>query len=213
VCDAGCGNGRFTYGLCKLGAEVVALDISPAGVEATIESCKGVAKVNGLQWDLLVPKPDFQEQFDLVFSFGVLHHTGNTRKALENIATWVVPGGYLFIMIYNHKPRSSARRHAFYRTLLRPFPLSWRPSILRLIGPHRFGLLAMNLTKEQRKALTKEDRELLIHSQFDAFSPSINDTHSAEEVRSWLKELRFTDIRDTQPLEHNHVVVARKPHV
>ena len=40
-------------------------------------------------------------QFDVVYSWGVLHHTGAMWQALENIAPLVASGGQLFIAIYN----------------------------------------------------------------------------------------------------------------
>jgi 2-polyprenyl-3-methyl-5-hydroxy-6-metoxy-1,4-benzoquinol methylase len=40
---------------------------------------------------------------DVVYSWGVLHHTGAMWKALENAALPVRPGGLLSISIYNHQ--------------------------------------------------------------------------------------------------------------
>ena len=40
-------------------------------------------------------------QFDVVYSWGVLHHTGNMWQAVENVTTCVRPGGELPISIYN----------------------------------------------------------------------------------------------------------------
>jgi SAM-dependent methyltransferase len=40
-------------------------------------------------------------QFDVVYSWGVLHHTGNMWQALQNVAENVSPGGNLFIALYN----------------------------------------------------------------------------------------------------------------
>lgn len=39
--------------------------------------------------------------FDIVYSFGVLHHTPNTKKAIENIYKVLKPGGEAIIMLYN----------------------------------------------------------------------------------------------------------------
>ncbi len=39
-------------------------------------------------------------QYDIVYSWGVLHHTGDMWRALENVARAVAPGGVLFIAVY-----------------------------------------------------------------------------------------------------------------
>lgn len=45
--------------------------------------------------------------FDIVYSWGVLHHTGQMWKALDNAASLVKPGGLLFIALYNNQGRRS----------------------------------------------------------------------------------------------------------
>jgi SAM-dependent methyltransferase len=47
-------------------------------------------------------------QFDFVYSWGVLHHTGNLWQALENVAPLVKQDGLLFLSIYNYQPFLSA---------------------------------------------------------------------------------------------------------
>jgi SAM-dependent methyltransferase len=45
--------------------------------------------------------------FDVVYSWGVLHHTGAMWSALENACACVAPGGTLFLSIYNDQGRRS----------------------------------------------------------------------------------------------------------
>ena len=47
--------------------------------------------------------------FDVVYSWGVLHHTGDMQTAMENATVPVAPGGQLFISIYNDQGRRSPR--------------------------------------------------------------------------------------------------------
>jgi 2-polyprenyl-6-hydroxyphenyl methylase/3-demethylubiquinone-9 3-methyltransferase len=89
-------------------------------------------------------------QFDIVYSWGVLHHTGAMWQAMANIKTMVKTGGLLFIAIYNdcgEVSRSWLERKRRYNALpqiLRPFYAIyvWMPQELRsLAGSMRSGEL------------------------------------------------------------------------
>ena len=70
-------------------------------------------------------------QFDIVYSWGVLHHTGSMWEALSNVAQRVGPGGLLFISIYNDQGTVS-RRWKFVKRLYNHTP---RPFRLLISGP------------------------------------------------------------------------------
>jgi len=87
-------------------------------------------------------------QFDIVYSWGVLHHTGAMWQAMGNLKPMVKPGGLLFIAIYNdcgEISRSWLQRKRRYNALppvLRPFYVIyvWTPHELRsLAGSIRSG--------------------------------------------------------------------------
>ncbi|MBF0417951.1 MAG: class I SAM-dependent methyltransferase, partial [Magnetococcales bacterium] len=104
VLDAGCGSGRFSWSMASMGATVTAIDQSEAGVANTQTACAEFGdKVEVIQHNLLAPLP-IDKQFDLVWSFGVLHHTGDTYRAFRHVARHVKPGGLIFLMIYG-EPR------------------------------------------------------------------------------------------------------------
>ncbi len=76
--------------------------------------------------------------FDIVYSWGVLHHTGRMWQALSNIAELVSPDGRLFVAIYNDQGWVS-RYWAAVKRVYVAYPLSRWPLLL-VHAPYLFGL-------------------------------------------------------------------------
>ena len=106
--DIGCGSGLFSIAAARLGAgKVVGLDVDPVSVstsqanadrwfegDRSILSFRQLSALDEAQMNSL-------GRFDVVYSWGVLHHTGSMMRALRNAAARVDPGGLLMIAIYN----------------------------------------------------------------------------------------------------------------
>lgn len=106
ILDAGCGSGLFSLAACRLGAkEVVSFDYDYNSVSCT----QDVKNRFGAYSNWEISQGDILDQtflhtlgyFDIVYSWGVLHHTGKMWQAIENVCSLVKPGGSLFISIYN----------------------------------------------------------------------------------------------------------------
>jgi 2-polyprenyl-6-hydroxyphenyl methylase/3-demethylubiquinone-9 3-methyltransferase len=115
VVDVGSGSGLFSEAFLRLGAaHVTALDLDPESVRLTErrvraladESRARVLEGSVLDAALVASLP----RAALVYSWGVLHHTGAMWRALELAATLVRPGGTLAVALYNRHWTSSLWR-------------------------------------------------------------------------------------------------------
>lgn len=99
--DIGCGTGYVVALYARGGARVTGIDIAERSVELTrkrLEYLGLQAKVQIGNAESL-PFPD--ASFDVVSSFGVLHHTPDTARALREVHRVLVPGGRALLMFYN----------------------------------------------------------------------------------------------------------------
>lgn len=99
--DSGCGNGRYTVALSKLGAkDVWGVDFSEMNVADATKRAqdKGLTNVHYKLGNVLeLPFPD--NHFDFVFSNGVLHHTQNPQQGLNELLRVLKPGGFGFYYV------------------------------------------------------------------------------------------------------------------
>ncbi len=195
--DAGCGGGRWTLGLLRLGCRVTAVDFSSHALESARAQMARLApdavaegRLVTEKVDLLsVPAPLARRRFDLVFSFGVLHHTGDTRRALGNVAGLTADDGVLFAYLYGARSLAPARRLA--------------------LALARAGLAPLGF-RAKRRLLARILPGRDTHQAFDLLSPLVNDRRTHEEVEDWLRELGFTDVART--IDHRELFLrAARP--
>jgi 2-polyprenyl-6-hydroxyphenyl methylase/3-demethylubiquinone-9 3-methyltransferase len=147
--DVGSGSGLFSLAARRLGARVHSVDFDPG--------CVGCAQYLRREYDAGSQDWRIEQgsildaayvsrlgEHDVVYSWGVLHHTGNMHDAFENVARLVSPSGLLFISIYNDQGWLSRywrvvkrlyNRGSFMRVMVIAFhsPLIARWYLIRLL--------------------------------------------------------------------------------
>lgn len=148
--DVGSGSGLFSLAARRLGARVQSIDYDPHSVACTAELRRRYFRDDPL-WRVdegSALDQDYLQSlgsFDVVYSWGVLHHTGRMWEALENVHALVAEGGKLFIAIYNDTGSQSARWKAIKRTYNRlPGPLK-PPFTILMMAPGELKAIVRSL--------------------------------------------------------------------
>lgn len=105
VLEVGCGIGTDTMNFARAGAQVTAVDLS----DESLAVAKQRAQVFGLSDKITFYQANAEqlsdvvpvEQYDLVYSFGVIHHTPNPGAVIEQIKKYMGPDSLFKIMVYN----------------------------------------------------------------------------------------------------------------
>lgn len=148
--DIGSGSGLFSLAARRLGARVHSFDYDPHSVACTTELRRRYFPNDG-EWK--VEEASVLDQkymaslgtFDIVYSWGVLHHTGQMWQALENAHRLVAPGGKLFIALYNDTGSQSSRWKWLKRTYNRLPSVLRVPYTLIVIAPDELKSLARSV--------------------------------------------------------------------
>ena len=144
-CDVGCGSGLFSLAAASLGSSrVVSFDRDAESVECALT-------LRGSRPDWSVHQGSILDRefirslgtFDVVYAWGVLHHTGAMWEALDITAGLVADGGLLFVALYNDAGLETRAWHAIkwlynrgprvaqWISLAISFALIWLPKIMR----------------------------------------------------------------------------------
>jgi 2-polyprenyl-3-methyl-5-hydroxy-6-metoxy-1,4-benzoquinol methylase len=108
VLEIGCGIGTDTIQFAKAGAYVAAVDLS----EESLKIAKARAEAEGVanriafineNAEYLLNTVPLRKRYDLIYSFGVIHHTPNPIEALDQIHLYASPDTVVKIMVYNRR--------------------------------------------------------------------------------------------------------------
>ncbi|MBI4196756.1 MAG: methyltransferase domain-containing protein [Deltaproteobacteria bacterium] len=210
ILDGGCGNGRFSYVVSHYRPKLlISFDISSGLLHAkrTITARCPEARVAYVQGDLTRP-PFKKSVFDIVFSWGVTHHTPDTAQTVSTLSSLVRPGGLMGVYVYEFHPlygfnRQSLSLLAYLRSLFLIRPLRFFCSrlsarIVQMIFTpiyylerfFDFGVVGCHGSAED-----KWNRERYRRVVIDRFKTRYASEHQLEEVIGWFRQSGFNELR------------------
>mgnify|MGYP001244963862 FL=1 len=203
VLDMGCGSGRFTDVVLSNGGYVIAVDNSSA-IDAAKDNLKeNLDKALFVQADVLnLPIKD--NVVDLSFSIGVLHHTPDPLKGINESFRTLKKNGEFALSVYSKNTNYDLTMVHLWRKVFRatwPIFRQYPP----LIYSYLFGGLNHYLAKLNRfltypikiifPTISLPDLRWSILDTFDSITTSYQSSHTFYEVYSWLKDSGYSESR------------------
>jgi 2-polyprenyl-3-methyl-5-hydroxy-6-metoxy-1,4-benzoquinol methylase len=189
VLDAGCGNGRWSFGFSKLGANITCMDINKSAIKATR------AAINSFQNRQIyiqtplenMDKHISKEGYDLVFCWGVAHHCVRFNQVLSHLTSAVKPRGILYLYLYGRESLSIQKDLRLFRD---------RVAYNVLMNDRERNIF---LLKKAGKNPNK------MHMFHDIYAPLINRRFSFLEIQRMLANHGFTECLRT--IDHTELFI------
>ena len=209
ILDVGCGFGRHLRVAADHGAEVVGIDLS-GGVEVARRNLAGRPNCHVIQGNVF-ERPLRDACFDVVWSFGVLHHMPDPQGGFRALVDFARPnGGLVAIWVYGYRGMSFTYRlshmralHAMTRALSGPArvrasqavaaalsALYWEP--LRALRTAGLDALVDRMPLSDYVAHGWKARVAGVH---DRLSTPITHFHDRDELLGWLRAAQLAGVR------------------
>jgi len=209
VLDAGVGSGRYSSIPLKCGAKVWGVDLSEAYLVAA-NNFKKNKNFQAIQADI-AKLPFANDQFDFIFSFGVIHHSPEPKACLKEIFRVLKPGGEICLTVYPSYGMYFSSKYIRRITTKIPNKLLYLLTTIYVsifYLPYRYFFIRHTiLGKLIPISLSNSFKEAILDT-FDCYSPKFQHTFHSYEMYEILKSIGFTNIKPRpQPI----TMSAKKP--
>jgi 2-polyprenyl-6-hydroxyphenyl methylase/3-demethylubiquinone-9 3-methyltransferase len=191
--DIGCGSGIHAVVAQKLGAKVTAVDVDPDSVFAARMAAKMFRSDIAIREESVF---GLSGEYDIVYSWGVLHHTGDMWRAIRHAAGLVKPGGLFAIALYQKTPSCGrwAKIKRFYSRAPKPVQalVRWPYTAAYLARIAASGQNPIRRVREHKK-LRGMNFFTDIHDWLGGYP---YESASADEIVAFFRKLGFKTIYD-----------------
>jgi ubiquinone/menaquinone biosynthesis C-methylase UbiE len=226
VLDAGCGQGIDSLRMAERGTcSVVSVDLSEGGAAITRQRTKHRTNVHVVRGDL-ERLPLAGEQFDFVYSYGVLHHTPHPEQGLSELVRVLKPGGLLAIYLYEDFADRSLAERALLKWVntLRAITVAMPPRrlyrVCQAVSPIVYVCLTLPAKALKLIGLDSLSRRIPYHhgahpfsmaaDLYDRFAAPIEKRYSREMIGRWLSGHNLQGVNVS--FMRGWVGYGRKPH-
>lgn len=174
--DVGFGSGRALLSMLNAGAaHVSGIDISETNFNTATENLKGVSDKISLQVGSALDLPYDDNSFDVVHSYGVLHHTRDPYLGFQECTRVLKPGGIFFIHLYNKGGLMNNLLYTarFFTTRSIP-PFEWMQKIA--------------------EAVSGKDKEHIGYAFLDGLYAPFRYCYFEDEIRGWYKDNGYGEV-------------------
>jgi len=211
--DGGCGAGRNSYWAMSYGAaSCVAIDLDDRSLAAARRNLAKFPSAEVLKCSIYdIP---WQDQFDIAFSIGVIHHLDDPPLAVRKLMTATKPGGKVLIWVYGYE---NLEVYVNVLSPLRRILFSWMPlALVRALAylpaavlwlTTRAGITPINYLKLMRGFTLRH----IHHICFDQMLPRIANYWRKDEAMALLVQAGLEDIQATWVNEVSWSVIGTKP--
>jgi len=221
--DIGCGSGRFTKQSALCGTEIsLGTDLGES-VEVAYELTKEMENVCIVQADIY--DMPFENQFDIAYSIGVLHHLPKPQGGFSKLPRVLKIGGSMLIWVYNRK--NNKRALYFYepmRAMLKKLPkpllfkLCYVPgAIVHLLNylTHFCNLIgAKKMAKKMPFAYYANfPFNMKLNDAFDVLATPKSNYYYFEEIEKWFKDANLREVKSFEHPEAGITCIGKKYYI